>query len=132
MDGLNRSFLLLVRIRVLSGNFRDNMHPSFEACLSLIAIALVRKDEDVIMVLVCLKTRQVLGSLALDRMVNEGGLGNTMVAPEEGTVIDVTVIEEFGSNSVATLFATIDIDGSTQIKQWRSKDGEVLAPCNVY
>ena len=50
-----------------------------------------------------------------------------MVAPEEGTVIDNTVVEEFGLNQWR-LFATIGINGSSHIKQWRSNDGENWLP----
>ena len=48
-------------------------------------------------------------------------LGNTMVAPEEGTIIDVTAVEEFGLDQWR-VFATVDIDGTQHIQQWRSTD----------
>ena len=101
---------------------RDNSILNLEGA-SLSSPTLVRKDEDLFMVLVA---EDETGSWIARAGQDAGGnwrLGNTMVAPEEGTVIDVTVIEEFGLEQWR-LFATIEIDGSTQIKQWRSNDGE--------
>ena len=105
---------------------RDNSILSLEGAL-LSSPTLVRKDEDLFMILVA---EDETGSWIARAAQDAGGnwrLGNTMVAPEEGSVVDVTVIEEFGLEQWR-LFATIEIDGSTHIKQWRSNDGESWLP----
>ena len=101
---------------------RDNSILSLDGG-ALSSPTLVRKNDDLYMIVVATDDT---GSWIARASQDAGGnwrLGNTMVAPEEGTIVDVTVVEEFGLDQWR-LFATVDTNGVQSIQQWRSSDGE--------
>ena len=108
---------------------RDNSILSLEGG-TLSSPTLMWKDTELQMMLAA---ADETGSWVARATQDAGGnwrLDNTMIAPDDGTVVDVTAVEEFGINQWR-MFATVESDDSVEIRQWRSSDAESWTPAST-
>ena len=83
--------------------------------------SLVRNGNELFMIVVA---EDETGSWIARAEQDAGGnwrLGNPVVTPEEGQIVDATIVEEFGLGQWR-LFATVNVDGNMHIEQWRTSD----------
>ena len=99
---------------------RDNSVLSLDSGI-LSSPSLVRNGDERFMVVVA---EDDTGSWVARAEQDAGGnwrLGNPIITPEEGQIVDATVVEEFGLGQWR-LFATVNVDGNLIIEQWRTTD----------
>ena len=101
---------------------RDNSVLSAEG-LTLSSPSLVRHGDELKMIVVA---EDDTGSWIAVATQDAGGnwrLGNSILDSDEGSIIDATIVEEFGLNQWR-IFATVDGANGMHIQQWRSVDAD--------